>query len=279
MNSMRVMIFFGLLLISKFAYANLDSALEKTIHSEVYRQCSSSEQNLEHGLAFVQAMQSSYKAFNDVTSFQTTAAMQLYRDRGLTPTTSAILDSMALHKALNDCYGDDSNLKNRFVMKMIAADLMGRVVGASQGTLTFILFGKFFSFIVKKSYGILLLTPFGKKLNPANATYHLAGIGGVLITGLVSPMLMDLYRKKQALDLQETADRKEYEEILLLAHKEMERVQKSEVNICDKAAEAFQVALIIQDTYKTLKNYKGAENTLKRFEALYTYSLSVKACD
>lgn len=273
-----MIIFFLSVLLSQLAFADLDSALEKTIYSVVHEHCSSSDVNLEHSLAFVESMKGSFRAFNETISFNTTPAVQLYRDRGLSPATSTILDSMALHLALKSCYGENDNLKKQFVLKMITADLLGRTVGTVQGVISLFLGARIFAFLFKKAYQLLLVTPFGKNLSPAKAGALLGITGGSVTVGLLSPQFLELYYKKKTAEKRSSDDLKEYVELLEMAHTEMTRIQKLEIASCEKANETFGVAIIVQDIYKKLSQLKGAERTLKRFEALYQHSLQVQNC-
>jgi len=264
--------------VSQLALANLDSVMEKTIYSVVHKRCSSKIEEHLQLETWWDSTKGSFHTFNEMLILNVTPAVQLYRDRGLSPTTSTILASMGLHVALKDCFGDNQDLKNRFVMNMIVADIKGRVLGTAAGVVSFVLIGKVFAFILKKAYSILLITPFGKTLNPARSNLHIGVIGGVAIAGLLTPEIISLYNKKQTADQRGEAELKEYQEILELAHQEMTRVQNSEKATCEKATEAFEIAMIIQDVYKSLKQRNDAKSLVSRFESLHEYSLKVKTC-
>lgn len=267
-----------LLLQSNSAFAQLNSNLEKTIYSMVHKHCSSSDVNLEHSLAFVDSMKNSFNSFNEVASFNSDPAIQIYKDHGLSSTTSTILNSIALHMALQTCYGDNQALKNQYVIKMITADLLGRTLGTAQGISAFILGGKFFIYIIKNVHGALLLSPFGKKLNPANASRHMGIMTGATAIALLSPKFLELYKKRRDSQVKDSSDLNEYREILEMAHVELTRIQQTPHSFCEKSAAAYEVALIVQDTYGTLKEREDGQQLSKRFEPTYKYSLSIKPC-
>lgn len=267
-----------LLTISHSALAQMSSELERTIYSMVLKHCSSPDVNLKHSLAFVESMKNSFRDFNEVSSFNIDPALQLYKDHGLSPTTSIILNSMALHQALTTCYGDHESLKNHFVINMIATDLLGRTVGTIQGITAFVIGGKFFAYILKKAHQALMISSYGKNLNPANKTLHMGVMGSGVGLALITPHFFELIKIKKASQTKDSADLTEYRGILEIAHAELKRIYQSQGTFCEKSNAAFEVALIIQDTYQILKQRDDGKQLSDQFESVYNYTLNIKPC-
>lgn len=267
MKLIAVLFYLGMVLFfASTTQAGDQSTIEKVIYDHVLLQCSSDEPVLIQATSFADSMKYSFKAFNDtIFTFKTGPANQLIRDHGLSPTMSTILNSLALHQALNMCFAEDTEKKNRFVLGLIITDLLGRTVGITQGIASFIVGGRVASWILTKSYDIFHLTRYGRNFNAANKSKHLAVMGSVLLAATLTPEVIALYEKQKRIKDENRINIKDYSDLLDQVSMEIVSVQKSNKSDCQKNHEIYELLQIGKDAYQGLKVRSESVDLQKKY--------------
>lgn len=274
----RILFILVLVFLSPFAMANGESLLEKKIYEAVLQQCDSDSVTLEHSYLFVDSMKSSFKSFMEAASFNSRFAQQYLKDKGLSPTTSTILNSTGLHLALRDCYGHDEDKKKQFVLSLITADVLGGAVGGAQAVVSFVLGGRLIQYVLHKSLAIFKATRFGKNLNPAHERLHLGVLGTTLVVGLTTPQALSLYEKKKNSDRQNKAEIERAESFLNDVEEAIVASEQSNQSACRKTQEIYELSQLGRQSYINLNGRTDADHLLAKHKALYDFSLSAHPC-
>ncbi len=278
MSQARILFILVLVFLNPFAMANGESLLEKKIYEAVLQQCDSDSVTLEHSYLFVDSMKSSFKSFMEAASFNSRFAQQYLKDKGLSPTTSTILNSTGLHLALRDCYGQDEDKKKQFVLSLITADVLGGAVGGAQAVVSFVLGGRLIQYVLHKSLAIFKATRFGKNLNPAHERLHLGVMGTTLVVGLTTPQALSLYEKKKSNDRQSEAEIERIESFLSDVEEAIAVSARSNQPACRKAQEIYELSQLGRQSYSKLNDRTDADHLKKRFKELHDLSLSAQPC-
>lgn len=278
MSQARILFILVLVFLNPFAMANGESLLDKKIYEAVLQQCDSDSVTLEHSYLFVDSMKSSFKSFMEAASFNSRFAQQYLKDKGLSPTTSTILNSTGLHLALRDCYGEDEDKKKQFVLSLITADVLGGAVGGAQAVVSFVLGGRLIKYVLHKSLAIFKATRFGKNLNPAHERLHLGVMGTTLVVGLTTPQALILYEKKKNNDMQSSAEIERFESFLSDVEEAIAASQQSNQSACQKTQEIYELSQLGRQSYVNLNGRTDADHLLKKYKVLYDFSLSAQPC-